>query len=107
MRIALTDHSSQEEVLRAIRDLPYEGRSRRTGEALVFLVHRVFSPVISRDHGPKVWRREVTATAELGSTCLHYVLVRRTSGEHQENIKSGYSESQTPQKQTEEPPVGL
>lgn len=56
MRIALTDYSSQEEVLRAIRDLPYEGRSRRIGDALTFLVHHVFSPVISRDHGPKVWR---------------------------------------------------
>lgn len=54
MRIALTDYSSLEEVLRTIRDLPYEGRSRRIGDALVFLVHQVFSPVISRDHAPKV-----------------------------------------------------
>eukprot|EP00066_Takifugu_rubripes_P022485 XP_011611751.1 PREDICTED: collagen alpha-1(XIV) chain-like [Takifugu rubripes] len=54
MRIALTDYSSLEEVLRAIRDLPYEGRSRRIGDALAFLVHQVFSPAISRDHTPKI-----------------------------------------------------
>lgn len=54
MQIALTDYSSLEEVLRAIRDLPYEGGSRRTGDALQFLVDTVFSPVISRDHAPKV-----------------------------------------------------
>lgn len=54
MRIALTDYSSLEEVLRTIRDLPYEGRSRRTGDALAFLVHQVFSTVISRDNAPKV-----------------------------------------------------
>lgn len=54
MRIALTDYSSLEEVLRAIRDLPYEGGSRRIGDALQFLVDPVFSPVISRDHAPKV-----------------------------------------------------
>ncbi|XP_070848719.1 collagen alpha-1(VII) chain [Chaetodon trifascialis] len=54
MRIALTDYSSLEEVLRAIRDLPYEGGSRRIGDALQFLVDPVFSPVISRDHAPKI-----------------------------------------------------
>ncbi|XP_074554044.1 uncharacterized protein col7a1l [Halichoeres trimaculatus] len=54
MRIALTDYSSQEEVLRAIRDLPYEGGSRRIGDALQFLVDTVFSPAISRDHAPKI-----------------------------------------------------
>uniref|UniRef100_UPI0037E81BC1 collagen alpha-1(VII) chain n=1 Tax=Semicossyphus pulcher TaxID=241346 RepID=UPI0037E81BC1 len=54
MRIALTDYSSQEEVLRAVRDLPYEGGSRRTGDALQFLVDTVFSPAISRDHAPKI-----------------------------------------------------
>lgn len=54
MRIALTDYSSQEEVLRAIGDLPYEGGSRRIGDALQFLVDTVFSPAISRDHAPKV-----------------------------------------------------
>lgn len=56
MRIALTDYSSLEEVLRAIRDLPYEGGSRRIGDALQFLVDHVFSPVISPDHTPKVHR---------------------------------------------------
>lgn len=54
MRIALTDYSSLEEVLRAVRDLPYEGGSRRTGYALRFLVDHVFGPVIRRDHAPKV-----------------------------------------------------
>ncbi|XP_071358384.1 collagen alpha-1(VII) chain isoform X2 [Trachinotus anak] len=54
MRIALTDYSSLEEVLRAIRDLPYEGGSRRIGDALQFLVDHVFSPAISRDHAPKI-----------------------------------------------------
>ncbi|XP_033989175.1 collagen alpha-1(VII) chain [Trematomus bernacchii] len=54
MRIALTDYSSQEEVLRAVRDLPYVGGSRRMGDALQFLVDAVFSPAISRDHAPKI-----------------------------------------------------
>lgn len=54
MRIALTDYSSLEEVHRAIRDLPYEGGSRRMGDALQSLVDHVFSPVIRRDHAPKV-----------------------------------------------------
>lgn len=50
----MTDYSTLEEVLRAIRDLPYEGGSRRIGDALQFLVDSVFSPAISRDHAPKV-----------------------------------------------------
>ncbi|GLD48427.1 collagen alpha-1(VII) chain-like protein, partial [Lates japonicus] len=54
MRIALTDYGSLEEVLRAIRDLPYEGGSRRIGDALQYLVDPVFSPAISRDHAPKI-----------------------------------------------------
>lgn len=54
MRIALTDYNSLEEVLRAIRDFPYEGGSRRTGGALQFLVDHVFSAAISRDHASKV-----------------------------------------------------
>ncbi|XP_044041741.1 collagen alpha-1(VII) chain isoform X2 [Siniperca chuatsi] len=54
MRIALTDYSSLEEVLRAIRELPYQGGSRRIGDALQFLVDPVFSTVISRDHAPKI-----------------------------------------------------
>lgn len=56
MRIALTGYSSQEELLGAIRDLPYRGRSKRIGDALTFLVHHGFGPVIRRDHSPKVWR---------------------------------------------------
>uniref|UniRef100_UPI001ED7EFD4 collagen alpha-1(VII) chain n=1 Tax=Scatophagus argus TaxID=75038 RepID=UPI001ED7EFD4 len=54
MKIALTDYGTLEEVLRAVRDLPYEGGSRRTGGALQFLVDHVFSPVIRRDHAPKI-----------------------------------------------------
>ncbi|KAG7482201.1 hypothetical protein JOB18_015759 [Solea senegalensis] len=54
MRIALTDYSSPEEVLTAIRDLPYDGGSRRTGDALRFLVDSVFSPAISRDEASKI-----------------------------------------------------
>lgn len=50
----MTDYSSLEEALRAVRDLPYEGGSRRIGDALQFLVDHVFSPVIRRDHAPKV-----------------------------------------------------
>ncbi|XP_047431494.1 collagen alpha-1(VII) chain isoform X2 [Mugil cephalus] len=54
MRIALTDYSSLEEVLRAVRGLPYEGGSRRIGSALQFLVDSVFSAAISRDFAPKI-----------------------------------------------------
>lgn len=54
MRIALTDYGSVEQVLTAIRDLPYDGGSRRTGEALRFLVDTAFSPAIIRDNSPKV-----------------------------------------------------
>uniref|UniRef100_A0A8C6UMM6 Collagen alpha-1(VII) chain n=1 Tax=Neogobius melanostomus TaxID=47308 RepID=A0A8C6UMM6_9GOBI len=54
MHIALTDYSSQEEVLKAIRELTYEGGSRQTGSALTFLVENVFSAAISRDHAPKI-----------------------------------------------------
>ncbi|XP_008299548.1 collagen alpha-1(VII) chain [Stegastes partitus] len=54
MRVALTDYSSLEEVLRAVRDLRYEGGSRRIGTALQFLVESVFSPAISRDFAPKI-----------------------------------------------------
>uniref|UniRef100_A0A3Q1J0Q4 Collagen alpha-1(VII) chain-like n=1 Tax=Anabas testudineus TaxID=64144 RepID=A0A3Q1J0Q4_ANATE len=54
MRIALTDYSSLGEVLKAIKDLPYAGGSRRIGDALQFLVDPVFSPAISRDHAPKI-----------------------------------------------------
>lgn len=54
MKIALTDYGSLEEVLRAITDLPYEGGSRRIGDALQFLVDHMFSPVVSRDYVPKV-----------------------------------------------------
>ncbi|KAM4569550.1 uncharacterized protein col7a1l [Odontesthes bonariensis] len=54
MRVALTDYSSFEEVFGVIRDLPYEGGSRRTGSVLQFLVDSVFSPAISRDFTPKI-----------------------------------------------------
>ncbi|CAL8318406.1 unnamed protein product [Lota lota] len=54
MPIALTDHSSLEEVLRALRDLPYKGGASRTGDALNFLVNYVFSPEIARDNTPRI-----------------------------------------------------
>ena len=54
MRIALTDYSSLDEVLAAVRDLPYEGGASRTGDALQYLIDYVFSPAITRDHTPKV-----------------------------------------------------
>ncbi|KAM7378263.1 hypothetical protein PAMA_013249 [Pampus argenteus] len=54
MQIALTDYSTIEEVLRAIRELRYGGGSKKIGDALQFLVDPVFSPVISRDHAPKI-----------------------------------------------------
>ncbi|KAG7250297.1 hypothetical protein CRUP_023639, partial [Coryphaenoides rupestris] len=53
MRIALTDYSSMEDVLRALRDLPYEGGASGTGDALHFLVDYVFSPEIARDNTPR------------------------------------------------------
>ncbi|XP_077450625.1 uncharacterized protein col7a1l [Stigmatopora argus] len=54
MRIALTDHDSLKEVLKAIRVLPYEGGARKTGAALRFLAEQAFSAAISRDLAPKV-----------------------------------------------------
>ncbi|XP_070296937.1 collagen alpha-1(XII) chain-like [Salvelinus sp. IW2-2015] len=54
MRIALTDYSSLEEVLRAVKDLPFEGGASRTGDALQFLVDYVFSAAIIRDNTPKI-----------------------------------------------------
>ena len=60
MPIALTDYSTLEEVLRAVKDLPYEGGASRTGDALQFLVDYAFSPSLTRDHTPKVRRAGVT-----------------------------------------------
>ncbi|XP_030635498.1 collagen alpha-1(VII) chain [Chanos chanos] len=54
MRIALTDYSTMEEVLRVVEELPYEGGGSRTGEALEFLVESVFSPSIARENAPKI-----------------------------------------------------
>ncbi|XP_046878673.1 collagen alpha-1(VII) chain [Hypomesus transpacificus] len=54
MRIALTDYSTLEEVLKAVKDLPYEGGASRTGDALQFLVDYAFSPSLTRDHTPKI-----------------------------------------------------
>ncbi|KAJ8007238.1 hypothetical protein DPEC_G00115460 [Dallia pectoralis] len=54
MRIALTDYSSLDEVLRAVMDLPFEGGASRTGDALQFLVDYVFSTAIARDNTPKI-----------------------------------------------------
>lgn len=55
MRIALTDYSTLDEVLRAVEEVSYEGGNSRTGLALEFLVESVFSPSIIRDNAPKVW----------------------------------------------------
>lgn len=76
MRIALTDYSSLEEVLRAVRDLPYEGGASRTGDALQFLVDYVFSPVIARDNAPKVqycydWEDPAKVPASICCTSQH------------------------------------
>ncbi|KAG5845995.1 hypothetical protein ANANG_G00145050 [Anguilla anguilla] len=54
MRIALTDYTTLEEVLRAVSDLPFEGGNSKTGEALEFLVEFVFSSAIVRDEAPKI-----------------------------------------------------
>ncbi|XP_077566294.1 uncharacterized protein col7a1l [Stigmatopora nigra] len=54
MRIALTDHDSLKEVLKAVSVLPYEGGARKTGAALRFLAEQAFSAAISRDLAPKV-----------------------------------------------------
>ncbi|XP_051546820.1 collagen alpha-1(VII) chain-like [Myxocyprinus asiaticus] len=54
MRIALTDYSTLDEVLRAVEEVPYEGGSSRTGLALEFLVESVFSASIIRDNAPKI-----------------------------------------------------
>ncbi|XP_036374294.1 collagen alpha-1(VII) chain [Megalops cyprinoides] len=54
MRIALTDYTTLEEVLRAVWDLRYEGGASKTGEALEFLAESVFSSAIVRDDAPKI-----------------------------------------------------
>ncbi|XP_031439023.1 collagen alpha-1(VII) chain isoform X2 [Clupea harengus] len=54
MRIALTDYSTLDEVLRAVEEMPYEGGGSRTGEALEFLAESVFGPSIARDNTPKI-----------------------------------------------------
>ncbi|KPP78663.1 collagen alpha-1(XII) chain-like [Scleropages formosus] len=70
MRIALTDHSSREEVLGAVRALQYEGGGSRTGKALDFLVDSVFSPAIVRDEAPKVRRRLASSPSQHCGTAL-------------------------------------
>ncbi|XP_037099528.1 collagen alpha-1(VII) chain [Syngnathus acus] len=52
--IALTDYNSFEEVLGAVRMLPYEGGFRNIGGALLFLVNQLFHAAIRRDPAPKV-----------------------------------------------------
>ncbi|RXM31571.1 Coatomer subunit gamma-2 [Acipenser ruthenus] len=54
MKIALTDYLTIEEVLLAVRDLPFEGGNTKTGEALVFLTESAFSSAIIRDDAPKI-----------------------------------------------------
>ncbi|MBN3294551.1 CO7A1 protein, partial [Polypterus senegalus] len=54
MKIALTDYVTIEEVLVAVRDLPYEGGNTKTGEALKYLMESVFSFSVIRDDAPKI-----------------------------------------------------
>ncbi|XP_058841909.1 collagen alpha-1(VII) chain isoform X4 [Acipenser ruthenus] len=54
MKIALTDYLTIDEVLLAVRDLPFEGGNTKTGEALVFLTESAFSSAIIRDDAPKI-----------------------------------------------------
>uniref|UniRef100_A0AAV2J1I8 VWFA domain-containing protein n=1 Tax=Knipowitschia caucasica TaxID=637954 RepID=A0AAV2J1I8_KNICA len=54
MQIALTDYSSREDVLKAVKELTYEGGSRKMAVALKYLVDNVFSAAIVRDHAPKI-----------------------------------------------------
>ncbi|KAK7896301.1 hypothetical protein WMY93_021626 [Mugilogobius chulae] len=54
MQIALSDYSTQEQTLTAVRELTYEGGSRKIGVALQYLKENVFSAAISRDHAPKI-----------------------------------------------------
>lgn len=72
MRIALTDYSSLEEVLQTIRNLHYEGGSRRTGDALKFLAEHVFGPAITRDHVPKVRCFNQRAVRPAQGACIWY-----------------------------------
>lgn len=58
MQIALTDYSTRDEILKAVRELSLEGGARRMGAALQFLVDTVFSAVITHDNAPKVNNQE-------------------------------------------------
>ncbi|XP_060698510.1 collagen alpha-1(VII) chain-like [Hemiscyllium ocellatum] len=52
--IALTDYGTIEEVLVAIRDLPFQGGNTKTGAALSFLEHSELSSTMTRQNTPKI-----------------------------------------------------
>lgn len=52
--IELTDYITIEEVLVAVRELSFKGGSAKTGDALAFVAHGVFSPAVSRGDVAKV-----------------------------------------------------
>ncbi|EMP39426.1 Collagen alpha-1(XII) chain, partial [Chelonia mydas] len=54
MSIELTDYVTIEEVLVAVRELSFQGGSAKTGDALVFVAHVVFSPAAARGDAAKI-----------------------------------------------------
>ncbi|CAM4481589.1 unnamed protein product [Lepidochelys olivacea] len=54
MSIELTDYVTIEEVLVAIRELSFQGGNAKTGDALVFVAHVVFSPAAARGDAAKI-----------------------------------------------------
>ncbi|XP_067391047.1 collagen alpha-1(VII) chain-like [Emydura macquarii macquarii] len=52
--IELTDYITIEEVLVAVRELSFKGGSAKTGDALAFVAHGVFSPAASRGDAAKI-----------------------------------------------------
>ncbi|XP_059510485.1 collagen alpha-1(VII) chain isoform X4 [Stegostoma tigrinum] len=52
--IALTDYGTIEEVLVAIRDLPFQGGNTKTGAALSFLAHSEFSSTMTSENTSKI-----------------------------------------------------
>ncbi|XP_044849937.1 collagen alpha-1(VII) chain-like isoform X5 [Mauremys mutica] len=54
MSIELTDYVTIEEVLVAVRELSFQGGSVKTGDALAFVAHVVFSPAAARGDAAKI-----------------------------------------------------
>lgn len=54
MGIELTDSTTIEEVLEAVRDLLFKGGNVKMGDALTFVARTVFRPAASRDDAAKV-----------------------------------------------------